>query len=216
MFKFLSGLAIFAVGIVLGALLTAYTPLGDFLRPSTVSVTATFIPIVDRITELREITTVRFNYANIVTSSVEMPRILNALYGEEQVMVAVGHIEAGIDMSQIDAESLVFDEETNILQVNIPGPMIQSCFLNENESYVVSRTSGIFAASSPQLDVESRRFALEQARIRAVEDDILGVAQEEAEVALTEFITPFVDASITVNINVDAPDPNAPLPDTCP
>lgn len=216
MFKFLSGLAIFAVGIVLGALLTAYTPLGDFLRPSTVSVTATFIPIVDRITELREITTVRFNYANIVTSSVEMPRILNALYGEEQVMVAVGHIEAGIDMSQIDAESLVFDEETNVLQVNIPGPMIQSCFLNENESYVVSRTSGIFAASSPQLDVESRRFALEQARIRAVEDDILGVAQEEAEVALTEFITPFVDASITVNINVDAPDPNAPLPDTCP
>lgn len=215
MFKFLSGIVIFLVGVVFGAIVVAYTPLGDFLKP-TIQSTATFIPLVDRITQMREITTVRFNYANIVTSEREMPGILNALYGDRQVLIAVGHIEAGIDMSKINSDDLVYDEETSTLTINLPGPVIQSCFLNENESYVVERDSGLFAAPAPNLDTSGRRFALTQARIRAVEDDILGVAQEEAEVAVTEFIDLFVDDTITVVVTVDDPDPNAPLPSTCP
>jgi len=173
-----------------------------------------FIPVVERINRLQELTTVRFNYANIVTSERELPGVLNALYGDRQVMVAVGHIEAGVDLSSLTQDDITVTD--GVMTIQLPAPAIQDCFLNENESYVVSRDTGVFAAAAPELDGETRRFALQQFRAQAMEDDILAEAQSETALVVQEFIQLFIGDEVTVQVEVAAPRADAPLPGSCP
>ncbi|MBI5669669.1 MAG: DUF4230 domain-containing protein [Chloroflexi bacterium] len=58
--------------------------------------------VLERIQDMSLLTTTRFNYSSVVTSERQMPGILGALYGERQVMVAVGYVVAGVDMSKIE------------------------------------------------------------------------------------------------------------------
>src|SRR5690606_38453771 len=56
-----------------------------------------YVPDVERVQALSALTTTRYNYANIVTGQTQVPGLLDRLYGESLVMVAVVHIDAGID-----------------------------------------------------------------------------------------------------------------------
>jgi hypothetical protein len=181
------------------------------------NVQGVFIPTVEKITQLARLTSVRFNYANMITIKTEMPALLQGLYGENQVLVAVGHVESGIDLSKLQPSALVYDETTNTLTITLPPPELFECFLSEKDTYVAQRNSGIFAAASPQLDVASRRFAIQQFKLKAQEDGILAEAQAQAETTLREFITLFNDSASapTIVFVATPPDPNAPLPATC-
>jgi hypothetical protein len=143
-----------------------------------------------------------------------MPDILKLLYGEKLVMVAVGYITAGIDMTQIKPEDVIWDGNTLI--VRLPPPALQDCFLDENASYVISRDTGLFARSAPNLDESSRRYAIEQFRNGALESGILLEAQTQAQTAIEQFIAVLNNPQIKI-VTVSAAQPNseAALPATC-
>lgn len=181
-----------------------------------VRTTNVVLPVIERISALSELTTMRFNYANIVTSSTEMPGVLAALYGDSLVMVAVGHVEAGIDLSSITADDIQYDPVANTFTLDLPAPRLNDCFLNEQESYVVSRATGIFAAPSPALDTESRRFALRQFRDLAIEEGILLDAAREAETVVREFLSlTLVDDNPSIEVVIAVPPADPVYPDTC-
>jgi len=172
-----------------------------------------YVPTVERVQALSQLTTTRYNYSHIVTGQTDMPGILATLYGESLVMVAVGHIQAGIDVSSITADSVVYDEINNQLTVSLPAPTLQDCFLDEGESYIVERKSGLFAQPSPAIDTATRRYALRQFLTMALEDGILEEARTQAVAVMSGLIGDLTQADVQIEI---APaDPNAPLPDTC-
>ncbi len=173
-----------------------------------------YIPPVERLQALSQLTTTRFNYSHIVTSEVEMPGILSGLYGQGLAYVAVGHINAGIDVSQISAEDIVYDEERNLLTVMLPAPTLQDCFLDEAQSYVVTRSTGLFAQPSIALESSARRFAIQQYRDMALEDGILEEARTQSIQVMEEFLASVVGDAVLV-VEVEPIDPNAPLPATC-
>ncbi len=174
------------------------------------------LPEIARMKQLAQLTTIRFNYANVVSSQTEMPSLLAGLYGESLVMVAVGHVEAGINFDALTEADLSYNETTNTLTMRLPSPVLLNCFLNENQSYIVERSSGIFAAPSPVLDTSSRRFAVAQFRDKALEDGILAQAQAEADIVMNEFLTLFMAPSNSqIILTFAAPDPTTLLPETC-
>lgn len=212
-------ISIQAAGSVGAGISNAFNGAGNFVSglfggaPSTRIVT---LPEIDRIKQLAQLATVRFNYANVVNSQIDMPSLLAGLYGESLVMVAVGHVDAGIDLDALTEDALIFDESTNTLTVYLPAPQLLDCFLNENQSYIVERTSGIFAAPSPTLDTSSRRYAVQQFRDKALEDGILTQAQTETETVLSEFLALFTtETSPQIKIEFAPPETAAPLPETC-
>lgn len=170
--------------------------------------------VLDRVQTMSQLTTVRYNYSSMVTTEREMPELLQALYGDQQVMVAVGHVNAGIDLSQITTDSITIDGSTLILQ--LPPPQLQDCFLNEQQSYVISRDTGLFARPAPNMDVEARRYAVRQFRDMALEAGILDEVQIQSAVALQEFLS-LVDPENIQQVQViGAPQNlNAPLPESC-
>lgn len=175
------------------------------------------IPIVERLEQLSELKSVRYNFSNIVQSKVEMPDVLAGLYGDSLVLIAVGHIEAGIDLAQLTSEDIIVDNETNTITVNLPAPQLLTCFLDTQLSQIIERSTGVFAQPSVSLDNESRIFALRQFRDLALENGILADAAIEGESTLRQLVT-FLegdDSSVNLVINVAEPDLSAPYPDTC-
>jgi len=200
------------VGCVLGLVISQFIP-RDLLSiiggGGTINTQATVI--LDRVQSLSSLTTTRYNYSLIVTSEREMPPILATLYGESLSLVAVGHVNAGIDLSILEAKDIVVQGDR--LVITLPPPTLQDCFLDEQQSYVVRRDTGLFANPSPALDNEARRFAVQQLRDAALEGGILAEAQTQAAEAVTQLVAALGVSQ--VQVNTTAPDANAPLPATC-
>ena len=174
-----------------------------------------YVPSVERVQALSEIVTTRFNYSQVFTAQSDIPAALARLYGENVVMVAVGHIEAGIDVSAISEEDITYNPSTQTLTINLPAPALRACFLNESESYVVERERGTFADPSSELEDNTRDYALRQFREQALEDGILDTAASETRTVMQEFLQSVSPTEVIVSINIAPPSTDAPLPDTC-
>lgn len=178
------------------------------------SPTITSSIILDRVQRLSQLTTVRYNYSSLVTSEREMPGVLGVLYGEKQVMVAVGHVNAGVNLADLGEESIIIED--NQILIELPAPVLQDCFLNEQSSYIVSRDTGIFAQGSPNLDTEGRRYAVRQFRNSALSEGILVEAQQQTKVVIDEFLNLFLpDRGPQLVVTVADPDPESLLPASC-
>lgn len=172
-----------------------------------------YVPDVERVQALSQLTTTRYNYANIVTGQTQMPSFLDRLYGESLIMVAVVRIDAGIDVSNITEEDILYDAETETVTITLPAPTLQDCFLDEGESYIAQRQTGVFAQPSTNIDTATRRYALAQFRDQALEEGILADAANEAVAVVQEFLETTSEAQFVVLIDPTTQD--APLPETC-
>ncbi|GIL09361.1 MAG: hypothetical protein BroJett033_8720 [Chloroflexota bacterium] len=143
-----------------------------------------------------------------------MPGLLAALYDERLLMVAVGHVDAGIDLSQLTEQHVSAQDDKLI--VTLPAPVLTNCILNEQQSYVVSRDSGIFARNAPNMDTEARRYAVRIFRDMALEAGIL----DDVYIRANDILTLLIDAIgrnqfRIIQINMMPPNTAAPLPETC-
>jgi len=170
--------------------------------------------VLDSVQQMSVLTTTRYNFSGLVTSEREMPPLLAALYGERQVLVAVGHITAGIDLSQLGEDDIVISG--NALAITLPPPTLQDCFLDESASYVASRDTGIFSRSAPDLEGQARQYAIQQFRTQAAESNILDEVQRQSQVAIGQFIQALSIPGVTQITIVNTPPlPDAPLPQSC-
>jgi hypothetical protein len=175
--------------------------------PAPITIQAT--TVLDRIQSLSEVMTTRYNYSSLVNSERDMPGILSGLYGDRLLMVAVGQVNAGIDVKRIN----VTQDKAGAMTIQLPPPQLFSCFLDEKASYVISRDTGIFARPAPNLDQEARRFAVAQFRDLAVKADIYSEVQNRAKTLITDFVESIGVKNATVLTT--PPDPNAEFPDSC-
>ena len=170
--------------------------------------------VLDRVQSLSQLTVTRYNFSNVVTSERDLPYVLSALYRDRLTMVIVGHVNAGIDLSKMTEDDIRSDGET--LTLRLPAPELQDCFLNERGSYVISRDTGLFTSGAPDLDLEARRFAVQEFRNAALEDGILELVNEQAAATLTGFLSAFAPADgQPIRIVTTPPDPLASHPPSC-
>lgn len=175
-----------------------------------------YIPTIERIQTLSELTTTQYNYAEVTSGQRNLPAWLSALYGDSVVMVVVGTVEAGIDVGQITEEDILYDAETKILTVTLPAPVLQSCFLDESQSYIVRRETAVFADPLDNLEDTLRQQALTYYRDTALEEGILVDAENDARASLTELLSILVnDETVTVNIVFEPPILEPILPSSC-
>lgn len=152
--------------------------------------------VLERVQLVSDLTTVRYTYSNIMTSERDLPPLLAGLYRDRLVLVAVGYVTAGIDLSKLDASSV--SQTGNTINITLPPPQLFDCFFSEPDSYVASRETGIFAAPSPDLDLQARRYAIRQFRDAALEKGILTEAAGQAKNVMENLIGAFYPNSTVV------------------
>lgn len=182
------------VVVALGTLLVVGTTtvsalidgVGEIFRPTeTINISAV---VLERVEGLSQLTTARYNVVGIVNIERDFPALLNSIYGDAVQLQVVGHVTAGVDLTQLSEEDIALVE--GILEIQLPPPQLQDCFLNEQETVVLDRSSGPLANTTGGQDlmIQARRFAVERIRDIALEDGILANANDQASTALQNFL----------------------------
>ena len=74
--------------------------------------------------------------------------------------------------------------EGEVLHVNLPEAEVFVATLDNDQSYIYDRDTGVFRKSDPDLETAARQAAEQEILEAAIDDGILAQAQQNAEVYL--------------------------------
>jgi hypothetical protein len=113
---------------------------------------------------------------------------LNWATGDSVSMFVVARIGAGIDLGQVGAGDIDADPETGVAEIRIPAAEILYVDVDEEQTTVYDRDTGIFTSGNPNLEQSARLAAEEILVASALDRGLLESAEEEATIALSAFV----------------------------
>lgn len=170
---------------------TALTPIQNVNNAISTQVTQLLNPtptvIPDPVTIIREVQslarleTIQYTVEKVITAEVNQG-VFGPLFGDRLLFVAHGYVIAGLDLSQISKEDLRL--EGGVLYVNLPEAEVFVATLDNENSYVYDRETGLLRKSDRDLETAARQVAEQEILNAAVTDGILDQAQQNGEVYL--------------------------------
>ncbi len=106
--------------------------------------------------------------------------------GENRVlMIAHGIVKAGVDLQRLESGDVRLSGST--VRVRLPRAQITDCYLDENQTQVVERTTGLLRAFDKNLEQTTRKIAVDDIQRAARYAGILKDADERARAQIKEF-----------------------------
>ncbi len=136
------------------------------------------VTIVHEIRSLARLETIKYSLEKIITAETRQG-VFEWLVGDRLIFVAHGEVIAGVDLNKLDPGSL--EVRNGILYVQLPDPEIFVVAIDNQQSYVYDRDTGIFTHGEVDLESEARRAAEIEIENSALEDGILDLARQNAE-----------------------------------
>jgi hypothetical protein len=135
------------------------------------------VTIVHEIRSLARLETIKFSLEKIITAETRQG-VFDWLIGDRLIFVAHGEVIAGIDLNKLDPEDL--EVKGFVLYVTLPEAEIFVTALDNEQSYVYDRDTGLFTHGEVNLETEARRAAEREIEKSALEDGILDLAEQNA------------------------------------
>ncbi|MEE9599490.1 MAG: DUF4230 domain-containing protein [Anaerolineales bacterium] len=135
------------------------------------------VTIVHEIRSLARLETIQFSLEKIITAETRQG-VFEWLVGDRLIFVAHGEVIAGIDLNKLDPGDLVVKDA--VLYVTLPEAEIFITALDNEQSYVYDRDTGLFTHGEVNLETEARQMAEREIEKSALEDGILELAQQNA------------------------------------
>ena len=110
---------------------------GPFLFEEQPARTTTSPVVVEGIRDLNQLATVRLTESVLITRESGGTGFERIFSGERVLLVAVGEVEAGVDLANIGEEDVQMDGDR--VTIRLPEPEILSTSLNEDETGVYDR-----------------------------------------------------------------------------
>lgn len=153
------------------------TQVADFLHP-TPTILPDPVTIVHEVRSLARLETIKFTLEKIITAETRQG-VFEWLVGDRLIFVAHGEVIAGVDLDKLAPENLRV--EGGVLYVTLPEPEIFVVAIDNQQSYIYDRETGIFTHGEVNLETEARRAAELEIEKSALEDGILELAAQNAE-----------------------------------
>ncbi len=196
------GLLVILAGAVLGVVLTlqrttqkVIQPVSDMTSSLSTQValflhpTPTILPdpvtIINQIRPLARLETIQYTIEKVITAETGQ-NALAPLFGDRLLFVGHGYVIAGIDLSKIRSEDIAFDD--GILVIKLPKSEVFVATLDNDQSYVYDRETGLLTHGDINLETAARQAAEDQIKKAALEDGILKQAQTNAEIYLESLL----------------------------
>jgi hypothetical protein len=159
------------------------TQVSELLNP-----TPTIIPdpvtIIHEVRALARLETIQYSVEKVITSEVNQG-LFGPLFGDKLLFVAHGIVIGGIDMSKIRPEQMKLEDGT--LTIQLPPAEVLITTLDNQKSYVYDRETGLLTKGFTELETSARQAAEQEIYKAAIEDGILDMANQNAEVFLENF-----------------------------
>ena len=148
--------------------------------------------VVLGIRRLNELATVEQTVQAIVVEEesekigpVPLPDVIG---GEKLLLVAVGEVEAGVDLDELEEDDVRVLGET--VAVTLPEARVLDSSLDEDATKLYDRDRGLLKIQgNDELIEEARRSALEQIEGEAMNNNILEQAENNAEDSIRALVT---------------------------
>lgn len=169
---------IFGGGLMLGLFMPKWV--GGFM-PGKVYNTSTLLQQVQTVSEL---VTVKYVIEKVVV--LEDVKWITGLGESRVLMLAHGIVKGGIDLSRIPPGDLKVDGKRIIIK--LPPPQIIEAYLDEKQTRVIERTTGLLRTFDKDLEQAARQNALDDIRRAARNGGILKDADARARAQLTALL----------------------------
>ena len=160
------------------------TQVSKLLNP-TPTVIPDPVTIIREVQSLARLETIQYTVEKVITAEINQG-VFGPLFGDRLLFVAHGYVIAGVDMADIEAEDFRLEDET--LFVTLPQAEVFVATLNNDESYVYDRDTGILRKSDQDLETTARQVAEKEILNAALNDGILNQARQNAEVYLERLL----------------------------
>lgn len=153
------------------------TQIAQVIEP-TPTVIVDPVTIIHQVRSLARLETIQYSIEKVVTAENGQGS-LAFLLGDRLLFVAHGIVIAGVDLEKLGADDLTVND--NVLYVQLPEAEIFIATLDNENSYVYERDTGLLTKGDLNLETTARRVAEQEIEKAAIEDGILDIAQKNAE-----------------------------------
>lgn len=173
---------LFALGLWLGFAVPRW--LGFSSVPKTYN-TAT---VLTQVQTLSELVTVKYVMEKVVIREVPAGNPIGRIVGSEDRvwLLAHGIVKAGIDFKRLKPEDLVVGGKS--ISIRLPPPQITDAYLDDKQTRVLDRTTGLFTTFDKELEQSARQIAVDDIRRAARTSGILKDAESRAQDQLRLFL----------------------------
>lgn len=171
---------------------TVGQPIGEFMQQLIIPATPVILPssttIVHQINDLARLETASVDLEKIVTAERNNDYLWGAM-GETMIFVANGKVVAGIDLANMTPADIQVVDPTTVM-VHIPPAILFDDLpaLNNEQSYVADRDTGLLTRADPQLETEVRRLAESVLIEEAMNSGVLEKANFNAQQFMLTFM----------------------------
>lgn len=143
--------------------------------------------VKDRLVELTELTTLKYEYSNVIVSrnSTKVPLVEIKIAEAIKLIEYSGHLKAGTDLSNMEVS---YNDTTEQLNVTVPHSTILDNVANTDDAKVTDVKGTLFSDYPSQLifdEINKEKAKMEKTKI---EQGLLIEADERIEAFLTEFL----------------------------
>lgn len=143
------------------------------------------VTIIHEVRSLARLETIQYSVEKVITAETRQGAF-KFFVGDRLILVAHGVVVAGVDLAQLRPEHLVVKNQ--VLYVTLPPAEIFITALDNQQSYVYDRETGVFTHGEVDLETTARRAAELEIEESALEDGILELARQNAEVFLSRLL----------------------------
>jgi hypothetical protein len=160
------------------------TRVSQVLNP-TPTVLPNPITVIHDVRSLARLETIDYRIEKVIKAEIGQG-MFGELFGDKLIFVAHGIVIAGVDLGKFGADDM--ELEDGILYVNLPEPEVFLATLDNEKSYVYDRDTGLLTKGDVNLESTARREAEREIENAALEDGMLELARQNAEVYLERLL----------------------------
>ena len=179
-------LALFAVGLIIW--LATGTGLLSLLRAyrggSLIHIDQP--TVVRQIQQLQRLETVSFTMDKIISGEHDSPYLPKFLVSDRLLLVVHGEVIGGVDLSKLQSTDVVVQGQS--ISLRLPQAQILVTRLDNAQTRVYSRDTGLFSSPDPNLESEVRQEAERQLQEAAMQGDILKTAEGNARTTISSLL----------------------------
>ena len=142
--------------------------------------------VVRQIQQLQRLETVRYTMDKIISGGHDNPYLPKFLVSDRLLLLVHGEVIGGVDLGKIAASDVTVNGKT--VSVRLPEAEILVTRLDNSQTRVYSRDTGLFSAPDPNLESEVRQEAERQLQQAALQDGVLKAAGQNARETLTSIL----------------------------
>ena len=153
--------------------------------------------VVEKIRQLSRLETVSYSIDKIVEGNRQYPYLPDFLVGDKLILVAHGEVIAGVDLSRLKTSDV--SAHGNAVEVKLPEAQILTTRIDNGQTRVYSRTTGLLVAADPNLESQVRLMAEQQFTQSALADGVLDRARQNARMSVSALLYGLGFSRVVVN-----------------